>query len=408
MGYDITFHPVALAEPQHFVFDVVDNPRLLKQRTDELPADPGTRRAMGELFRLTLATIERDATAGDEAQEDSRDGSATRFASDERSASQSAYGESRTLHWSRSRAWGIREEDAMKSRAILCVGTFWGAAVAAQAATITVTAPGAGMNWVQNSVRVITWTSTGLPADQTVSIVLRLNGARLGDIALDVPAAQGQYQWTVGTYLGGQAATGTGYQVRVRTADLHADSAPFAISPPLSLPHGSHTVLVPAGTPDNTLSILENAKRVPESEVLRMLPDLVVCTSNSTRVHPDGKLVAKVRNRGGVQSPASTLHFDIQGSSFPVAISVPALNAHQVFTATRSLGAKWLFSSTTHQYTLTLEIAPGAPMQSTLENPLHIPDAYPQNNSKSGTFYVTTDPIAPTPGFVCADGTTIP
>jgi hypothetical protein len=60
MGYDISFHPVALAELQHFVFDVIDDPRLLKERVGELSDDPNTRHAIDAQFRLTLKAIERD------------------------------------------------------------------------------------------------------------------------------------------------------------------------------------------------------------------------------------------------------------------------------------------------------------------------------------------------------------
>jgi hypothetical protein len=75
MGHDISFHPVALAELQHFVFDVIDNPRLLKQRVDELSDDPNTRHAIDAQFRLTLKAIERDASADDDPEENPRDDS---------------------------------------------------------------------------------------------------------------------------------------------------------------------------------------------------------------------------------------------------------------------------------------------------------------------------------------------
>jgi hypothetical protein len=291
----------------------------------------------------------------------------------------------------------------MTNKAILFIGTLCWMTAAAHAQTITVTSPGGGASWVQGSAHAIQWTSAGLPAGQTVSIILRLNGDRVGDIALNVPAAQGQYQWTVGTYLAGQVATGTGYQIRVRTPDLPADSTPFAISPSQSLPKGPRDSLVSAGTLDGLSSLIEgNLERMPESEVLGMLPDLVVCTSNTTRVHPGGTLVAKVKNRG-VKSGAGILHFNIQNSPWPV-IAVPALNPNQVFTATRGLGNKLLVSPTGNHYTLTVEMtqaAHGDFFSSGLR------EAYPENNTKTGIFYVTSDPIAPTPGFVCADGTTI-
>jgi hypothetical protein len=289
----------------------------------------------------------------------------------------------------------------MKGAALLGVGALCWSGTMALAQTITVSAPAAGTNWVQGSVHTLQWTGSGLPAGQTVSIVLRLNGNRLGDIALNVPAAQGQYQWTVGTYLGGQAAPGSGYRIRVRTPDLPADSAPFAIAQPLSLPRLPDAGLVRAGSQGAVLTL--TGERMPESEVLRWAPDLVVCTSNTARLHADSTLVAKVRNRGR-RSGAGILHLDIQGSSFQSEFAVPSLNRNEVFTAKRNLGNKVLTIPTGNHYTLTVEMTQPAPADDLGPS---LPEAYPENNTKTGLFYLTSDPIPPTPGFVCADGTTI-
>lgn len=58
MGYDITFHPVGLAELRHFLFDVIEEPSLLESRVAELIPDPEGREAMEDALRRTLRAIE--------------------------------------------------------------------------------------------------------------------------------------------------------------------------------------------------------------------------------------------------------------------------------------------------------------------------------------------------------------
>ena len=87
----------------------------------------------------------------------------------------------------------------------------------ATAQTIQVTAPKGGESWTLGTSKVITWTAKNFPAGTKARLVLLLNGNKVGDIAVNVPIAQGSWTWAkAGAYVGGTAAAGSGYAVRVR------------------------------------------------------------------------------------------------------------------------------------------------------------------------------------------------
>jgi hypothetical protein len=58
LGYDITFHPVALSELQRFVFDVIDDRRRLEGRLGELSRDPEQRATLADLFGRVFRAID--------------------------------------------------------------------------------------------------------------------------------------------------------------------------------------------------------------------------------------------------------------------------------------------------------------------------------------------------------------
>jgi hypothetical protein len=125
----------------------------------------------------------------------------------------------------------------MTIRASLGVALLCGAAVTARGQSITVTSPANLVTWGQNSTQTITWTTTGIVAGQTVTLILRRNNAPVGDIAAGVSAIGGSYTWKVGVYQGGVAAPNAGYQVRVRlSAALFGDSSTFNIGPDATTP----------------------------------------------------------------------------------------------------------------------------------------------------------------------------
>jgi hypothetical protein len=105
---------------------------------------------------------------------------------------------------------------------IACILLF-AAAVTGQ--TLKVLTPNGGESWPAGQVRVITWQAQGIAG--TVRIILRRAGEKVGDIAGDIPVAQGSFSWTVGALDGGgTAAPASGYVVRVRTTDnLYGDDS---------------------------------------------------------------------------------------------------------------------------------------------------------------------------------------
>jgi hypothetical protein len=99
----------------------------------------------------------------------------------------------------------------------------------ASAQHIEVTSPKGGETWMLRSSKVITWTAKNFPAGTLARLVLLLNGDKVGDIAVKVPITQGSWTWAkAGEYIGGTAAAGKGYAVRVR--DMNA-AYPGAKSP---------------------------------------------------------------------------------------------------------------------------------------------------------------------------------
>jgi hypothetical protein len=83
--------------------------------------------------------------------------------------------------------------------------------------SIEVTSPKGGEVWMVGSAKTIIWTAKGFPAGTLARLTLLLNGAKVGDIAVKVPIGQGTWNWEkAGNYIGGTAAAGKGYEVRVR------------------------------------------------------------------------------------------------------------------------------------------------------------------------------------------------
>lgn len=83
--------------------------------------------------------------------------------------------------------------------------------------SIQVTSPKGGEVWMLNSAKTITWIAKGFPAGTLARLTLLLNGTKVGDIVVKVPIGQGSWNWAkAGSYIGGTAAAGKGYEVRVR------------------------------------------------------------------------------------------------------------------------------------------------------------------------------------------------
>lgn len=100
-----------------------------------------------------------------------------------------------------------------------------------QQANLIVTSPNGDEIWGLGSPQTITWTHSGFTGN--VTILLMKDGARVGVIEDEVPAASGRYAWIAGQYQGGTAAAGTGYKVRIRrmgTDLIDNSNRPFTLT----------------------------------------------------------------------------------------------------------------------------------------------------------------------------------
>ncbi|MCK4763962.1 MAG: SBBP repeat-containing protein [Candidatus Aminicenantes bacterium] len=111
------------------------------------------------------------------------------------------------------------------------------------ASEITVTAPNGGERWQTGSLQNITWDT--FKVSGLLRIVLLKDGITVGTIANDVDPASGSYAWTVGQYLGGTAAPGTGYTIKIKqkgTTVVDSSDASFSIaSLELTSPNGAES-----------------------------------------------------------------------------------------------------------------------------------------------------------------------
>jgi hypothetical protein len=116
------------------------------------------------------------------------------------------------------------------------------------AASITVISPNGGESWGPGTVENIEWDDTGLT--DAVSIALFKDGTPVGYIAAAVEAGGSPYVWTVGEYIGGTAAPGSGYTIKIKelsSTTSDTSDAPFTISSmSLLAPNGFETW--PAGS----------------------------------------------------------------------------------------------------------------------------------------------------------------
>jgi subtilisin family serine protease len=96
---------------------------------------------------------------------------------------------------------------------------------------VTLTSPNGGEIWKSGATMPVTWSSAGVGGNG--KLVLFKNGVKVGNIVTDIPVSGGTYNWTVGNYIGGTAAVGTGHSIRVITMDgVYKDDsdAPFTIA----------------------------------------------------------------------------------------------------------------------------------------------------------------------------------
>ena len=79
--------------------------------------------------------------------------------------------------------------------------------------TLKITKPNGGESWNRNSMRKITWNTSGNLG--TLKLTLWQNGALIGTIADGLKPAAGSYSWSVGTWSSGIAPLGNNYTIRI-------------------------------------------------------------------------------------------------------------------------------------------------------------------------------------------------
>jgi len=105
------------------------------------------------------------------------------------------------------------------------------------AQSVTITSPNGGESWELGKTQNITWTYSGIPNNTKVKLMLRKDGAGVGDIVTDIPIGTngaGSFPWIVGAYGGGTAAEGQGYKLRIRPVSsqdpMDSSNQTFAIA----------------------------------------------------------------------------------------------------------------------------------------------------------------------------------
>ena len=95
---------------------------------------------------------------------------------------------------------------------------------------LTLTFPNGGESWNRNSMRSITWSTSGSMGK--LKLTLWQNGALIGTIAENRDPAAGSIHGATGAYIGGVAPLGTGYTIKIEeqgTGVSDESNGPFSI-----------------------------------------------------------------------------------------------------------------------------------------------------------------------------------
>jgi hypothetical protein len=98
---------------------------------------------------------------------------------------------------------------------------------------MSVKTPNGGESWQIGSAQNITWVAKEISGQ--LRIVLFKNGVKVGNIVNSIDPVLGTYSWTAGSYVGGTATAGTGYQVQIREIGTDAgdrSDASFMLTAP--------------------------------------------------------------------------------------------------------------------------------------------------------------------------------
>lgn len=90
-------------------------------------------------------------------------------------------------------------------------------------ADLKLTSPNGGEALVRDSIHQVTWQAGGFTSN--VKITLWQGDTRIGIIAADLPASPGTYSWRVGEIVGGSAASGPGYTIKIKARNFAFDDS---------------------------------------------------------------------------------------------------------------------------------------------------------------------------------------
>lgn len=151
-------------------------------------------------------------------------------------------------------------------------------ALASSGQGITVTSPNGGESWRLGEQRPITWLASGVSG--SVRIVLDRAGAKVGDIAVNIPASQQSFLWSVGSLAGGsQVAAAGGYRVRIRATGTEisdSSNADFRLTRDLHFQQQGGHDLQPSQGQGQVPGLQPGQSRPPDTSGATGMPDLAI------------------------------------------------------------------------------------------------------------------------------------
>jgi hypothetical protein len=171
---------------------------------------------------------------------------------------------------------------------------------------LSVTSPNGGESWMQGSDHAISWTASNNTLG--LRLVLLKDGQVVGTIRDNLGSSGGSVPWKAGDYQGGTAAAGSGYKVRVETANGQysaASNGPFTI----------------------TLALIAKIRPIPVQPLLKK-PDLVACLAwDGKRPYLQEHKTVSVRIKNVGPGPSSITSFSLYVEGHGThTYSVPALS----------------------------------------------------------------------------------
>ena len=215
---------------------------------------------------------------------------------------------------------------------------------------MSVKTPNGGESWQIGSTQNITWVAKSLSGN--LRIVLFKNGVKVGNIVNSIDPALGTYSWTVGSYVGGTATAGTGYQVQVREIGTDAgdrSDTSFTLTDPAgvvtftysldagqidSLPAGADHVRVVFDGQERTVPIASRIKDFAGRTALAGTDSLTVSLETSPGNHSYTADALSGTTVIATIGPITMTKVDCIPVTIPLAFGFPAFDTYQTDVGT--------------------------------------------------------------------------